>query len=120
MKDLAGKVAKARVGNLYNVYTDDQKTLFLYYYKIKLYKAAPAGRMAGIVERTAQNWPKKLKEDPEWDIYEKKTNKVNRKKGQLQDEHKEYLIRFFDQYPHARTEGAVASLTEVFEEFSLP
>jgi hypothetical protein len=76
MKDLAEKVEKTLVGNLYSVYTDDQKTLFLYYYKIKLYKAAPAGRMAGIVECTAQNWSKELKEDPEWDIYEKKRNPI--------------------------------------------
>lgn len=45
--------------------------------------------MAGFVERTAQDQAKKLKKDPNWDIYEKKkkTNKVNRKESKLQDEH---------------------------------
>jgi hypothetical protein len=44
---------------------------------------------------------------------------VNRKKGQLQDKHKNFLINFFDEYPQARTIDAVESLTEAFEEISL-
>lgn len=57
------------LGKAYKVYADDQKTLLLYYLKLKMYKA---GRMAGIAKRTAR----KLKKDSEWGIYEK-TNKVS-------------------------------------------
>jgi hypothetical protein len=75
--------------------------------------------MAGIAERTAQTWAKRLKEDPSWNIYEKDTNKVNRPSSQLQDEHKEHLTKFYDEYPQASKQDAVGSLTKAFEEFSL-
>jgi hypothetical protein len=44
----------------------------LYYIKIKLFKAAKAAKMAGINKRSGQHWSKRLREDPERDIYEKK------------------------------------------------
>lgn len=86
---------------------------------INLYKAAPAGRMAAVAERTAQNCAKGLKEDPEWDIYEKQTNRVNRKKSQLQEEHKNYIRELYDNNPFAITNDVVDDLTKVFEGFSL-
>lgn len=49
MKRLAEKVEKACAWKDYKVYADDEKTLFLYYLKFKLYKAAATGRMAGII-----------------------------------------------------------------------
>lgn len=70
-------------------------------------------------ERTGQLWVKRLREDPEWDIYEKNTNKFNRKAIQPQEEHKRYLINHFDEIPQARTKDAVDSLTENFESFNL-
>ncbi|ORE04949.1 hypothetical protein BCV72DRAFT_186131, partial [Rhizopus microsporus var. microsporus] len=86
---------------------------------IKLYKAAPAGRMAAIAERTAQNWAKRLKEGPEWDIYEKQTNRVNRKKSRLQERHKNYIRELYDNNPFATIKDVVDDLTKVFEGFSL-
>ena len=55
----------------YNVYSSDQKALFLYYLQVKLYKAAKAARLSGVTERTGQLWAKRLKNDPEWNIFEK-------------------------------------------------
>lgn len=65
------KAAKLRAESSYTTYTDDQKTLFLYNLKIKFFSAAKSARLAGISERTAQDWAKRLKKEPEWNIYEK-------------------------------------------------
>ncbi|KAI9259947.1 hypothetical protein EDC94DRAFT_585388 [Helicostylum pulchrum] len=56
------------------------------------------GHHVTVNERTGQQWAKRLNEDPEWDIYEKNTNKANRK---------------------ARIKDAVDNLTEIFENFNL-
>jgi hypothetical protein len=46
----------------YNRYSNEQKLLFVYYNRVKLFNAAKSGRLAGgIAERTAQKWAKKLK-----------------------------------------------------------
>lgn len=119
MEEIQSKLSQENSLRQYESYSVDQKTLFIYYLKLKLFSAAKAARMAGINERTGQQWAKRLATDPEWDIYEKNTNKVNRKKSQLQDEHKQHLIGYFDEYPQARTKDAVDSLTENFENFSL-
>lgn len=55
-----------------------------------------------------------MKEDPKWDIYEKFTNKVSRPVSQLQEEHSDFLINFFDDQPQATREDTVASLTAAF------
>lgn len=92
----------------------------MYYNRVKLYSAAKSGRLAGrIAERTAQKWTRRLKEDKDWNILEKQTNKVNRKTSQLQEEHKIHLINFYDENSQARMSDAVTSLTEKFENFSL-
>lgn len=94
MGDVQTRVSSENSALKYNTYSVDQKTLFLYYIKIKLYKAAKAAKMSGVNERTGQQWAKRLREDAEWDIYEKNTNKVNRKTSQLQEEHKQHLINY--------------------------
>lgn len=53
---------------------DDQKVLFLCYLKIKFFSAAKAR----IAKQTAQTWVKRIRIDPEWNIYEKQTYKGNR------------------------------------------
>ncbi|KAI9493250.1 hypothetical protein BDB00DRAFT_907518 [Zychaea mexicana] len=97
-QELATETAK---GRKYNVYTDKHKAVFWYFNRIKLWKAAPSARKAQVEIRTAQKWAKRLKEDPDWNIYEKQANKANRKQSQLQHEHKQHLIEFFDEYPQA-------------------
>lgn len=49
----------------------------------------------------------------------KQTNKVHIKESQLQDEHKTYLIEFFDENPHVRVSDAVEELTKNFKGFTL-
>ncbi|KAI9256053.1 hypothetical protein EDC94DRAFT_586897 [Helicostylum pulchrum] len=95
VENIQTRVSTENATPKYKTYSVDQKTLFLYYLKIKLFKAAKAAKMSGINERTGQQWAKRLRENPERDIYEKNTNKVNRKPN------------------------AVDSLTENFGNFSL-
>lgn len=100
---------------MYNVYIDDQKA-FVYFRKIKLLSVAVAGRRTGIiVERIARTWAKRLDNDPNWDIFEKENNKVNRPKAQLREEHKHRSSEFFDEYPQATWNDAIDSLTGKFE-----
>ncbi|GAA5806678.1 hypothetical protein MFLAVUS_000026 [Mucor flavus] len=113
------KAASTRTGNSYSNYTDDQKTLFLYYLKIKFFSAAKSAKMSGVSERTGQTWAKKIKTEPDWDIYEKKTNLVNRPQSQLQEEQKKHIIEFYDNKPFATVDEAVESLTTAFEGFNL-
>lgn len=47
-KRLTEKAEKVRARKAYKVYADDEKTIFLYYLKFKMYKSAAAGRMASI------------------------------------------------------------------------
>ncbi|KAG2193123.1 hypothetical protein INT47_003114 [Mucor saturninus] len=78
-----------------------QKTLFLYYLQLKFLSAAASARKAAINVHTGQDWTKKLENDPDFDIFEKNTNKAVRKGSQLQEEPKAHLIEFFDDNPHA-------------------
>ncbi|KAL7326700.1 hypothetical protein PS15p_208995 [Mucor circinelloides] len=82
-------------------------------------KAKPTAERALINARTAQGWVKRMKEDPEWDIYEKLTNIVNRAGSQLQVEHKHFLMNLFDEEPQATKQDVVDALTAAFEGFSL-
>ncbi|KAL7326628.1 hypothetical protein PS15p_208932 [Mucor circinelloides] len=108
-----------RLRKSYNIYHKEQKALFLYLLRFKFLKAKPAAERAGINPRAAQGRVKRMKEDPEWDIYDKLTNKVNRARSQLQEEHKHFLINLFDEQPQATRQDAVDALTAAFEGFSL-
>lgn len=103
----------------YKVYFPDQKVLFLYYLQVKLYKAAKAARLSSVTERTGQQWAKRLRDEPEWSIFEKQTNKDKQKTGMLQQEHREFIIDLYDQNPQARVIDIVESLTKSFENLSL-
>jgi hypothetical protein len=81
--------------------------------------AKSAAEKAGINSRTAQDWVQRMEMDPEWNIYEKLTNKINRAEPQLQEEHKYSLINLFNEQPQETRENAVDSLTAAFENFSL-
>lgn len=67
----------------YAEYSDNQKVLFVYCLKIKLLNAAASARKAAVNIRTAQDWANRLRKEPDWNIFEKQTNKIHRKKGQL-------------------------------------
>ncbi|CEP10892.1 hypothetical protein [Parasitella parasitica] len=74
---------------------------------VKIWNAAASGRKAQVEIRTAQKWAKRLKEDPEWNIYEKQTNMSNRKPPQLKNEYKQHLVQFFDKFPQATRRDAL-------------
>lgn len=108
----AARAVKTQKKHYYD-YSSEQKLLFVYYNdRVKLFNAAKSGRLAGgIAERTAQKWAKRLKEDKDWSILEKKTNnKVKRPKAQLDERHKIHLLNFYDDNPQARIVDVVASL----------
>jgi len=71
MAELEANIARSR--KTYNVYSNEQKALFLYLLRFKFLKAKPAAERAGINPRTAQGWIKRMNEEPEWDIYGKLT-----------------------------------------------
>ncbi|KAI9253617.1 hypothetical protein BY458DRAFT_462534, partial [Sporodiniella umbellata] len=115
MGEIATNV-KINSSRSYNNYTNDQKLLFVYYNRIELFKAAKSGRLAvGVPERTVQKWARRLKEDKDWNIFEKQTNKINKSAGQLDEKHKIHLLNIYDSNPQARVVDAVCSLTEKFE-----
>ncbi|KAG2207671.1 hypothetical protein INT47_011791 [Mucor saturninus] len=62
---------------------------------------------------------KRLKEDKNWNIFEKQTNKINKPASRLDERHKIHLLNFYDSNPQARVVDAVCSLTEKFESFTL-
>ncbi|GAA5803909.1 hypothetical protein HPULCUR_009394 [Helicostylum pulchrum] len=64
---------------------------------IKLLSAAESARKAAVKVRTGQAWAARMKEDPNWDIYEKQMN----------------------QNRIARVKDEIDGLTENFENFSL-
>ncbi|KAG2190534.1 hypothetical protein INT46_001670 [Mucor plumbeus] len=78
-----------------------------------------AHKQAGINVRIAQVWAKRMREDPEWDIHEKLTNKVNCAEFQLQEEHIDFLINLFDKQLQTTRKNTVNDLTTAFESFSL-
>lgn len=42
--------------------------------------------------RTGQAWSARMKEDPNWNIYEKQTNQNKVDTGQLQEKHKAFFL----------------------------
>ncbi|EIE81429.1 hypothetical protein RO3G_06134 [Rhizopus delemar RA 99-880] len=62
VEEIANTVKLQR--KVYNKYSNEQKLLFAYMNRIKLFNAAKSSRLVGgIAERTAQKWAKRLKED---------------------------------------------------------
>lgn len=93
--------------------------MFLYYLIIKFYSAAKAASHVGIAERTAQTWAKRIKNELDFNIYEKQTNKGRHAKSQLQDERKLHITNLFDEKPYTTTDEVIDSLSKAFEGFSL-
>ncbi|KAI9276226.1 hypothetical protein BY458DRAFT_506036 [Sporodiniella umbellata] len=65
---------------------------------------------AGIKVRTGQVWARRLREDPEYDLFERLENR----RVLLKDEYKTYLISYFDKNPLASRQEAVENLTKAF------
>lgn len=94
MAELGRNIVMSR--KTYNIYMNEQKTLFLYLLNSEFFNAVPAEERAGINARTAQDWVQQMKEDPKWDIY-KLTNRNNSRTSQLWEKHKHFLINLFDE-----------------------
>ena len=75
--------------------------------------------ITGIAERTAQTWAKRIRTEPDWNIYEKQTNRCNRARSQLQEPQKLHILELFDDKPYTTTDKVVDSLTKAFEGFTL-
>jgi hypothetical protein len=77
MNELKEKTRKEDPGRKKNVCTGDQKMLFIYFRRLKLLSVAAEGKSAGIAGSTSQTWAKKLKDDQDWDIFEKEIKKLS-------------------------------------------
>jgi hypothetical protein len=71
MQDVAALIKMVtKKSSHYGDYSNEQKLLFVYYNRVKLFNAAKSDRLAGgIAERTAKKWAKRLKEDKDWNIH---------------------------------------------------
>ncbi|KAL0074833.1 hypothetical protein F4703DRAFT_1935535 [Phycomyces blakesleeanus] len=112
MEEVA-KVVKTQKKH-YNGYSSEQKLLFVYSNRVKLFNVGKSGRLAGrIAERTVHRWAKRLKENKDWNILEKQTNKVNRPKAQLDERHNVHLLKLYDDNSQSRIADAVVPLISV-------
>ncbi|KAG1465953.1 hypothetical protein G6F56_004784 [Rhizopus delemar] len=89
----------------YNQYSNEQKLLFVYYNRAKLFNAAKSARFAGGIAE-------------HWNILDKQTNLANRPKPQLEGKHRVHLS-FYDENPQARLVDAMNSLTGQFENLNI-
>ena len=81
MEGQAAKLSKA-IQESSTTYALMLKSVFLYIMsRSSFFKATKAARLTNIAKRTAQDWAQRLRNEPDWDIYEKKKNKINRKKS---------------------------------------
>ncbi|KAI9017951.1 hypothetical protein CLU79DRAFT_805252 [Phycomyces nitens] len=96
----------------YSQYSNEQRLLFVYYNRVKVFNAAKSTRFAGGIAEH-------LKEDKDWNILEKQTNLVNRPKPQLEGKHRVHLLSFYDENPQARLVDAMNSLTGQFENLNI-
>ncbi|CEI95044.1 hypothetical protein RMCBS344292_09245 [Rhizopus microsporus] len=73
-----------------------------------------AAEQLGVNRRTAYNWVKKDQENPS-DILELNNGKKVSRPSILNEEHKRYLISFYDDNPSAVVDQAMDSLTIEFD-----
>ncbi|KAI7847508.1 hypothetical protein BDC45DRAFT_525920, partial [Circinella umbellata] len=94
----------------YNVYTEKDRLLYLYFVFEKGMKNKQAAEAAN----------QKRKQNPEEHVPYKLTNLVpSRPVSQLDDRHKDRLVKFFDDNKRATIEDAVKELTQNFENLEI-
>lgn len=100
----------------YNTYTDEDRRRYFYFIHERLLKPSEAARLANVNPETARKWKRAYKNDPENKIPLKKTTRTsNRVPSRLNEQHKAYLVDFFDENPTAVIQDAVENLTRSFE-----
>lgn len=73
-----------------------------------------AALKAGVKETTVRYWWNKYVEDPDNFVIRKQTNRVNRPKAQLNDEHKDHLLKIFEDDTQATIQDTVEELVSKF------
>lgn len=105
------KVEKAKAKrmlakNSYN-YTKNQKTFFLYDLEINFSQQQSQEDVLVYLNELHKPELTNLKVDPDWNIYEKQTNKINCLASQLQNEQKTHIISLHDEKQYATTDSCI-------------
>ena len=104
----------------YNVYTEKDRLLYLYFVFEKGMKNKQAAEAANVNPHTARKWKQKYQQNPEEYVPYKLTNLVpSHPVSQLDDRHKDRLVKFFDENKRATIEDAVKELTQNFENLEI-
>ncbi|KAG1470052.1 hypothetical protein G6F56_002901 [Rhizopus delemar] len=113
--DMKEAAAKKKRETEYNLYSEKDRLLYLYFVFEKGMKHKQAAEAANVNQHTARKWKQKYLQNPEEYVPHKLTNLVSsRPVSQLDDRHKDHLISFFDENKRATIQDAVNSLTESF------
>ncbi|KAI8645340.1 hypothetical protein BD408DRAFT_411768, partial [Parasitella parasitica] len=101
----------------YNTYSDEGRRRYFYFIHEHLLKSSEAARLANVNPETARKWKRAYENDPENRIpFKKKTTRTsNPLPSRLNEQHKAYLVDFFDENPTAVILDAVENLTKSFE-----
>ncbi|KAI8642483.1 hypothetical protein BD408DRAFT_416599 [Parasitella parasitica] len=100
---------KERISN-YNTYSDEDRRRHFYFMHEHLLK--PSEKLRDLQTK----WKRAYENDPENGIPFKKTTRTsNRVPSRLNEQHKAYLVDFFDENPTAVIQNAVENLTKSFE-----
>lgn len=104
----------------YNIYTEKERLLYLYFVFEKGMKNKEAAAAANVNLHTARKWKQKYQQSPEEYVPYKLTNLVpSRPVSQLDDRHKDHLVKFFDENKRATIDDAVKDLTQSFENLEI-
>lgn len=97
-------------------YTPTSKEpFFCTFFTIKGMQAAPAARMAGVLESSGQSWVRNLRTKPDFKFFMSKATTTVTRKPKLPSK-KQFLIDYFDKYPEATAEDALQELSKTFRE----
>ncbi|KAG1138214.1 hypothetical protein G6F37_010694 [Rhizopus arrhizus] len=103
----------------YNKYKDTEKETFFFLIYEKCMTAGKAGTVMGIPRRTAYEWLKRDQEDPQDEIQHRRCTKRQGRPPLLNENHKQYLIRFMNQNPLAGLNQALENLLNQFPGLSV-
>ncbi|KAK4510780.1 SCF ubiquitin ligase complex subunit cdc4 [Mucor velutinosus] len=113
MKDAPKKKDRAAE---YTKYTPYQREAYIHYAFEKGLTHDESCRLANVNKYTARKWRAEYKSNPDAGVPEKKTNKTGKQRiSQLNEQHKDILIRFYDEKPIATIQDGVEALTNSFE-----
>ncbi|KAI8360726.1 hypothetical protein EDC96DRAFT_566064 [Choanephora cucurbitarum] len=100
----------------YTKYTPYQREAYIHYAFEKGTTHDESCRLAIVNKYTARKWRAEYKSNPDAGIPEKKTNKTGKQCiSQLDEQHKDMLICFYDEKPTATIQDGVEALINSFE-----